>query len=532
MASGRSRGSRSRGPRRPGGRPATPRAGGRSGATPSIDQAVALLEHGRLFDAQAAGEAILAASPRDPNALQLLGMVASRRGRFVEAAGHFRVLTEVAPLEPVSWCRLGSAEMYGARFEEAAAAFEQALAVRPGFELAIRGLAELAERSGDPASGLERLVPLIEGGGPVSPDTALLHASLLVAAKRPDEARRVAEDAARRPDAAPMVRRKLLFTLGRAAHRDGDVEAAAAAWTRANAIGARPFDADAHDREIDAIIERFASAPDRGRSRATSEAPLLVVGMPRSGSTLVEQILDAHPKTAGTGESTALPEAMSPLSQAHAAERPFPAWWSDVPPADMTQAGAAYVAGLESLGPSDRAVRRATTRLVDKNLLNLTLLGAVAELVPNARFVICRRDPVDLGFSCWQNDLSPVGFPWSGDLEAIGRFTAAAERLIEHWPGVLGDRCLVVEYEALVADPEPWTRRLIEHAGLEWDDACLRPHESGRAVTTLSYDQVRQPIYRTAVRRSARYAAALAPLVATLQASGVSFTAPDRPESD
>jgi tetratricopeptide (TPR) repeat protein len=501
------------------------------------------MERGRLLDALRAAEALEAAAPRDPNVVQLLGMIAGRRHRFDDAARHFTRLAELVPADPMARCRIGMSCMYAARFDEAEAAFARALELRPGFPAALRGRAELLERRGAAAAGLEALGPLLaDPREAAEPATRLLHAQLLAAAGDHAAAADTAAAATSEPAAMPPAfLRKLHFIRGRSLDRLGPARAAdaAEAWTRANATGAMPFDAAAHDADTDAIIARFSrtrlartaaagrESPEP-RSRATSELPILVVGMPRSGSTLAEQILAAHEVVGGAGETTAMPEVMADLARTHAhSDAPrFPTWWDDVDEAALTRAGLDYVQRLEAFRPTDRTARAAITRMVDKNLLNLSLVGAIAEMLPGARFLICRRDPVDNGFSCWINDLSPVGFPWSGDLAAIGRVAGAADRLTEHWAQVLPARVRVLDYEAMVADPEGSSRELLAFAGLDWDEAVLRFHETGRAVTTLSYDQVRQPIYRSSVRRSDRYRPFLEPMIEAMRAAGLPVDPP------
>lgn len=495
------------------------------------------MERGRLLDAQSIADDLKRAAPRNPNVHQLLGMIAGRRHRFGDAITHFQALRDLVPADPMAQCRVGTACMHAGQFADAVDAFAAALELRPGFADAIRGQAELRERDGDAADGLRVLAPLL--ADPMhagEPATILLHAQLLAASG--DHAGAAEIVAATTTPHAPSLPapflRKLHFVRGRSLDKVGSdqVDAAAASWTAANAVGAMPFDPAAYDAQIDAIIETFSAerlartaaagpdAPER-RSRALSDAPILVVGLPRSGSTLVEQILDAHPAAHGTGESTAMPEVMADLTRATGAAQPFPAWWADASDAQLTGAGAAYVQRLEAFRPDDRAARAGITRLIDKNLLNLSLVGAIAEMLPAARFVICRRDPIDNGFSIWVNDLAPVGFPWSGDLAAIGHVSVAAARLAEHWTRVLPDRVRLLDYETMVDAPEASSRELLEFAGLDWDDRVLKFYETGRAVTTLSYDQVRKPIYRSSVRRSDRYREHLQPMVAVLERGGL-----------
>ncbi len=519
---------------------------GRGGDAPdsspvSIDEAVSLMERGRLLDALEAADRLLRARPGDPNVRQLLGMIAGRRHRFEEAIEHFERLVDLVPADPMARCRVGMSAMYAGRFDEADRAFDAALSLRPGFPAAIRGRAELLERRGEPVAALGELASLL--ADPLAardPGTRLLHAQLLAAAGRYAEAADLAADATADSSLPTPFRRKLHFIRGRSLDRLGPERSAEAAeaWRLANAAGAMPFDADGYERDAEAVIARFSAerlaetaraGGGSTRSRATSDRPLLVVGMPRSGSTLVEQVLDAHTEACGVGETTVMPEVMAALAREHAgpdAAR-FPGWWDRVTVPRLTRAGVDYLQRLESLPPAAAATPAGRTRIIDKNLLNLPLVGAIAEMLPRARFVICRRDPVDNGFSCWINDLAPVGFPWAGDPASIGRVAGVAERFTRHWQQVLPDRVLVVDYERFVAEPEAGSRDLLAFAGLPWDPAVLKFHETGRAVTTLSYDQVRRPIYRSSVRRSDRYRPFLGPMLEAMRSAGLEVDPPE-----
>ena len=177
---------------------------------------------------------------------------------------------------------------------------------------------------------------------------------------------------------------------------------------------------------------------------------------------------------------------------------------------DWTQAhadrlSAGYLQSLQRMAPGAQ-------RVTNKHLDNWRQLGMVALLFPGARVVHCSRHPVDNGLSIFMAAMNSRVYPWSTDLADIGFAYRQYERLMRHWHETLDLEILDVQYEDLVADPEPWIRRIIEFTGLPWDDQCLRFHESTRDVMTLSYDQVRRPIYASAVKRYEKYRAHLGPL--------------------
>jgi hypothetical protein len=248
-------------------------------------------------------------------------------------------------------------------------------------------------------------------------------------------------------------------------------------------------------------------------SRATnqSELPVFVAGMPRSGTTLIEQIIDAHGQAHGAGELTDLDRLYFDLPRQLGTAVPYPQCLEEMTSEQAEGHGQTY---LRTLG---RLAGRDVLRVVNKSLLNYRSLGMTALLLPAARVVYSWRNPVDVGLSIYMNDLHPTMHPYATDLRHIGLAYRQAERLLRHWKEMLDLPVLEVQYEQLVSDPEPNIRRIIDFCALPWDDACLTPHASGRTVMTLSYHQVSQPMYRSAIGRHERYRPYLAPLLEALE---------------
>jgi len=240
------------------------------------------------------------------------------------------------------------------------------------------------------------------------------------------------------------------------------------------------------------VMNLFAGAGD------TSEHPVFVVGMPRSGTTLVEQILASHPDVHGAGELNLLSE-VSGGALFPTLGRELPAW------------GRAYAERLAALAPGKR-------RVVDKMPSNFQFLGLIQLMLPNARIIHCRRDPIDTCLSCYSRKFADRQ-DFSYDLRDLGRYYRAYEDLMDHWRRLLPhDRLLEVRYEDLVNDLRTEAERLVAFCGLEWNEACLDFHRTDRPVQTASVNQVRQPIYRSSVSRWKQYARHLEPLLGALGA--------------
>jgi len=290
--------------------------------------------------------------------------------------------------------------------------------------------------------------------------------------------------------------------LGKAYVMTGEPARAFENYAAANALkrSILGYDVDKDLAIMAEIAREFSAEVPAGADPGAnlSERPVFVVGLPRSGTSLVEQILASHPQVFGAGEARAMPQVFSERRQ--------------VPRSEWPTLAARY---LEAVG----ARAGDATRIVDKLPGNFAQVGFIRLLFPNARIIHLRRDPLDNGISLFIT-LFDHGHGYSYDLRDIGRFYNAYAALMEHWRGIVpADRFLEIDYEMIVDDFEQQARRLIAFIGLPWDDAVLRFYETQRAVRTASKVQVRRPIYRTSVKRAAAFGAALDPLREALAAA-------------
>jgi hypothetical protein len=264
------------------------------------------------------------------------------------------------------------------------------------------------------------------------------------------------------------------------------------------------------------LIAQFtASVVESGAKGSDSPLPVFIVGMPRSGTTLVEQILASHPQVYGGGELRDLKEMVSQV-------------WNS--------SGNSLSPGQTPLVPEPPAIRcladgylrqrlalsRGALRTTDKMPTNFYYLGLIALMFPNARILHCRRDPLDVCLSCYFTNFRDPPL-YASDLEDLGFYYGHYQRLMEHWRKVLPHSILDVQYEELIENQEAVSRRMVEFCGLSWDDRCLEYYKSDRPVQTCSVWQVRQPIYSTSVGRWKHYAQHLDPLVQALELAGIRF---------
>ena len=309
-----------------------------------------------------------------------------------------------------------------------------------------------------------------------------------------------------------------LFAWGKLSDDIGEYDQAFACFRKANEFRrqTRPYLRERQEREQARICEVFSQQrlSAQAGSGSASRVPIFVLGMPRSGTTLTEQIIASHPQVHGAGELKAMYQAVSRhLYSGDGSERQLDA--DLVTAANLASAAEDYLASLPRQWQDGEYV-------TDKMPANFAHIGAIALMFPHAAIVHVRRHPLDTLLSCFQQNFAKEQ-AFSNDLEDAAHYYKLYRSFMEHWHRVLGDRILDLDYEQLVADPEGQSRRLAEFIGLEWDEAMLSPHEVSRSIRTASQWQVRQPIYRGSVERWRRYERHLEPLVAALRGYGIDF---------
>ena len=242
-----------------------------------------------------------------------------------------------------------------------------------------------------------------------------------------------------------------------------------------------------------------------------SARPIFILGMPRSGTTLVEQILASHPDVYGAGELDDIGLLGRELLKIDKHGKIVPDCLADVTVEQCHQLAGRYLARLDEIAPGK-------VHVTDKMPQNFLWVGVITLLFPNAKIIHCRRDPLDTCFSCYANDFA-TGHAYAYDLATLGKYYNEYWRLMHHWQTVLGIPMLDVSYETLVADQETMTQALLDYCNLDWDDRCLQFYANPRAVATLSYNQVRKPIYSHSVGKWRNYQSNLAPLLESLDVS-------------
>lgn len=457
--------------------------------------------------AEQACRAVLAAQPERGDAWLLLARIVMEASRLEEVD---------ALLTKADRCKAHSIEVQLARAsllwrmgrdEECFDVSRRVLALRPNDQESICRMASCERRLGRPRDALRRLQPHLR-----SPMAATIAAWAHLDAGDPAAAKAVALPCADAPGLAAALRSNLWHVIGLAHEQLGEYGSALASYTASKQAIPITVDEKAMRRNFHELRSTFSAEFLRSAPRAglRTERPVFIAAMPRSGTTLLDRIIAAHPEGAGAGETRALRGQVAAWTGSTEETR-WPGIVRTFTPEDLDRIATRYLKETDQFGP--RAARTA-----DKHLMNWVSVGLIEMAFPAARVIHLRRDPMDVGISCFER-LRTGSIAWCGSLRSIGLALKACEVLLAHWKAVATIPILTVEYESLVRHPVEETKRIIEFLGLPWDDRCLRRERESRGdrgriepPPTLASEQAARPLYDSAIGRGARFGAALDPL--------------------
>jgi tetratricopeptide (TPR) repeat protein len=479
----------------------------------NIGQAVQ--EEGKLDDAVTWYQQGLRLEPASARIHCNLASALEEQEKHADALAAYRHALELDPDYAEAHHGLGTVLHDQGQFPEAMAQYREALRRKPDFPAALGSLGTVLEELGE----LDEAVHCWREALRHDPNHAGAYGQLATTlrAKLPEGDRTAMYQLLADPQLSPGKRLALHFGLAQVLDAQGAYEEAAEHLRQANALRqaewqkrGQAYDPAEHARFVDDLIATYTPAffeSVRGFGLET-ERPVFIVGLPRSGTTLIEQILASHSQVFGAGELRhvrdtfeALPRVMNreatPLECVRALDRQI--------------AGSLARQHLDRLGQLNEKALRVADKMPD----NYLHLGLMAALFPRAKLIHCRRDLRDVAVSCWMTNFRQIR--WAFDPEAIASRFREYRRVMEHWRHVLPIPLLEVDYEETVADLEGVARRLVAWCGLEWEPACLAFHETRRPVRTASVTQVRQPIYQRSVARWKNYTKALGALFAPFE---------------
>ena len=473
----------------------------------------ALFSQQRYAEAVAAQHEAIRLQPEFARAHYYLGEALGRLGRLEEAYDAYCEVIRLKPDHVNSWLNRAFLMTELGSLDEALASYRQALSLDARCATAAVGEAWILEKRGEFTQAYTLLQPFLETEHP-DVFAAVVFAALCRPLGRCDEAialmeRLLAQDG---PILDNPKRATLHYELGRLYDKKNAFDAAFRHFAQGNELKGQsmPFNAPEHAQYIEALIQtynsKFLSQAPRARDR--SQRPVFIVGMPRSGTSLVEQILDSHPAVFGGGELLTMHAIVKDIPGLLGGQAAYPLCVANLSQAHVDQLAQRYLEHIKTLSP-------AAARVTDKMPTNFLHLGLINLLFPEAHVIHCMRDPLDTCLSCYFQNFGPWD-SYTQDLRSLGMFYREYLRLMAHWKAVLDIPILDIQYEELVADQEVISRKMIAFCGLEWDENCLRFFESKRTVATASHDQVRQPVYQRSVGRWKNYEAYLGPLKESL----------------
>jgi Flp pilus assembly protein TadD len=486
------------------------------GVTPDVafKRAVALQQRGDLPGAEKIYRALLKQFPKHFQTLLNLGTVLLLAERMEESVQFLRKALNQDPNSALVHTLLSRALALLDRHEEALERARRAVALNPELPEAhatlAQGLADLG-RYDEAVRAVGRAIEL-------APQRARFYYyfGYITRWTADDPRLSTLKALAQKSGSLPLSEQvELNFALAKAYADCGNIESSFRHQVEGGTLQRRIFQYDEAStlRELDGLCHAVDADWMRRHQGAGDPSPLpvFIVGMPRSGTTLVEQILASHPRVRALGERLSFIAALAracgtPTVPASLGQRVTQ--WSD---AELRRLGAAYLAAVR------RDVPAAAARFIDKLPANFQFVGLIHTALPNARVIHICREPLDTCLSAFSILFSGAAQLYSYDLGELGRYYRAYERVMTHWRNVLPAGIMLdVQYEAVVGDLERQARRIVAHCGLEWDDACLEFHKTERPVRTISHAQVRQPIYHSSVGRLRADAALLRPLLEAL----------------
>ncbi len=448
-------------------------------------------------------------SPEQPEVLTALGRTYTDIGQLDLAMQCLEKVVQATPDSAEAYCDLGLANRFSGNLPVALDCYRRAAALHPDHVDAIAGEVATLDMLGEVEQAYQRIRRALDQDR-WSSSLLFAYSNVCRHGNSCGEAIALIEEALQRPDCRGRPRTVLLFGLGKLYDACKEYDRAFRAYAEANQSMNLVYDPAQNSRFINQVINAFTG--DRVAPVADSAAgvgPIFIVGMPRSGTTLVEQILAGHPNVCAAGELPWISNLVASLPQRVGSRKPFPECLDAVRPCHLDAMTTEYRNKIAVAGRTARFV-------TDKMPHNFPYLGLIRKLFPRAPIVHCIRDPMDTCLSIYFQYFDSR-IPYAYSLTHIGRYFRDYVRVMRHWQAALKPAIIPVSYAELVERPEPTARALLAAVGLEWDPGCLEFAGRRNVVLTASYDQVRQPLYKKSVGRWRHYEQHLGELKAVIE---------------
>lgn len=473
---------------------------------------VVLYGQARMSDAVSSFRRVIALWPKEAEAYANLGNALRETGQHAEAESNYRRAIELNESFARAHFDLAGLCYMQERYAEAEQSYRRALQLKPDYVEACNNLGRSIRRQGR----LDEAREHFDKAMAIDPDSVEAYfnlASLRTFTPEHPEPARLEKLVNRLPFLPENSRIRYWFALGKMREDLGRYDDAFTAYAEGNRLKYAQITPDEASKialidNVRAVFNESFFASHSAPTTASSRSPIFIVGMPRSGTSLIEQILSSHPDIHGAGELPDLETILFALARkAGKSVENYPEVAAQLSAEECLRLGETYTDGVWKLAPQ-------ATRITDKMMSNFAHIGMIRQMFPQAKIIHAMRDPMDSCFSCFATLFAKNNLDFAYDLGTLGRYYARYIQLMQHWQGVLPTGSILeLRYENMVADTEGQARRLLDYLGLPWDPQCLNFHENKRIVRTASAAQVRRPIYRSSLARWRRFEAQLAPLL-------------------
>ncbi len=438
-----------------------------------LKEAVNAHNQGDLQKAQQLYQEILASDPDNPRALHYLGVIASQNNMSLGLSYMERSLLLQPDNPEFNYNIAGIYARYG-ESQKASKHFEKAIALKPDYAEAYQGLTESKECGQEPDL-LNRIKAQLNSETTTADQKVYLH-----------------------------------FAAAKIYEDSKEYDQAFDHYQKGNTLKSGHYDKVGNSNLTQEIIRFFDDkwVNTHREFGLYSHTPIFIVGMPRSGTSLVEQILASHSQVFGAGELADINLMIGALINRTKNRFPYPQFLTEVVDQDLLGYGQSYLQRLSQISGNSR-------RVVDKNPSNFLRVGLILQIFPNAKIIHTQRDPLDNCLSCYFNNFAR-GHYYTNSLESLAAYYNDYTDLMRHWQRIYPGRIHTLSYEALIENQQQVTRDLLDYCNLEWEEQCLAFYKSKRNVTTASKHQVRRPLYKSSVKRWEHYKAHIQPLIAKL----------------
>lgn len=454
-----------------------------------LKKATELQIAGQIDQAEQIYHKVLEQDPNNIDAQHLLGLIRGEQDRDEEAIRLIEAAISAKPNESAFHHNIAGIYRRLGRLDKAEQEFRKAIELKSDYGEAYQGLSEVIK---------------FEKGDPIIDQTV---------------------KQVQRLDLEDKVKSYLYFAAAKMHADIGDYDTAFRCYHSGNTMARRKFPTDKHRQSVKDNIYIFSKYYFKGRPREglDSDLPVFVVGMPRSGTTLVEQILASHSQVFGAGELNEIKRIAQSSSNFSQIKAPYPHCIPMLKQGAINTMAEEYLTQIKKLTDATNI-----KRIIDKHPLNFLNIGLILMMFPNAKIIHTRRDPLDTCLSCFFQHFTQ-GQDYSFDLNQLAHFYNDYARLMEHWQMLYPGKILDLEYEKLIENQESESRRLIDYCGLDWEESCLDFHKTRRTVKTASFMQVRQPIYKSSKGRWQKYRKHIGPLAQILGINLANYEMSGRP---